>query len=100
MLFDADNDGFVDLVITAYTNLNRPPRKDAFLFPNDFPGATLHFYRNNGDGSFTEKTAAAGLAAARGRMRGAVFADFNNDGYSDLFLFRDDGAPLLYETPG
>jgi hypothetical protein len=100
VLFDADNDGFVDLVITAYTNLNRPPHKDAFLFPNDFAGATLHFYRNNGDGSFTEKTVAAGLASARGRMRGAVFADFNNDGYSDLFLFRDDGAPLFYENQG
>ena len=33
-------------------------------------------------------------------MRGAVFADFNNRGYSDLFLFRDDGPPLLYENQG
>jgi tetratricopeptide (TPR) repeat protein len=100
VLFDADNDGLLDLVITAYTNLNQPPQKDSFLFPNDFSGATLHFYRNNGDGSFTEKTSAAGLAAAKGRMRGAVFADFANRGYADLFLFRDDGPPLLYENQG
>ncbi len=100
VLFDADNDGFLDLVITAYTNLNQPPQKDPFTFPNDFSGATLHFYRNNGDGSFTEKTSAAGLGSARGRMRGAVFADFNNRGYADLFLFRDDGPPLLYENQG
>ena len=33
-------------------------------------------------------------------MRGAVFADFNNRGYSDLFLFRDDGPPLFYENQG
>ena len=85
VLFDADNDGFLDLVITAYTNLNQPPQKDPFTFPNDFSGATLHFYRNNGDGSFTEKTSTAGLASAKGRMRGAVFADFANRGYSDLF---------------
>jgi tetratricopeptide (TPR) repeat protein len=100
VLFDADNDGFLDLVITAYTNLNQPPPKDSFIFPNDFPGAALHFYRNNGDGSFTEKTSAAGLASAKGRMRGGVFADFNNSGYADLFLFRDDGPPLLYENQG
>ena len=100
VLFDADNDGFLDLVITAYTNLNQPPPKAPFTFPNDFSGATVHFYRNNGDGSFTEKTAAAGLASAKGRMRGAVFADFSNRGYSDLFLFRDDEPPLLYENQG
>jgi hypothetical protein len=100
LLFDADNDGFLDLVVTAYTDLNRPPRKDQFLFPNDFAGAITHFYRNNGDGSFTEATASVGLASARGRMRGAVFADFNNRGYNDLFLFRDDGPPLLYANQG
>ncbi|MFZ0959777.1 MAG: FG-GAP-like repeat-containing protein [Terriglobia bacterium] len=100
VLFDADNDGFLDLVVTAYTNLNQPPQKDPFLFPGDFSGASLHFYRNNGDGSFTEKTSTSGLASAKGRMRGAVFADFNNRGYSDLFLFRDDGPPLFYENEG
>ncbi len=60
----------------------------------------MRFYRNNGDGSFTDKTTAAGLAAATGRMRGAVFADFGNRGYLDLLLFRDDGPPLLYENQG
>ena len=100
VLFDADNDGFLDLVITAYTNLKQPPPKGPFIFPNDFSGSTVHFYRNNGDGSFTEKTSSAGLESAKGRMRGAVFADFANRGYSDLFLFRDDGPPLLYENQG
>jgi hypothetical protein len=96
VLFDADNDGFLDLVVTAYTNLNHPPEKDSFLFPNDFTGAETHFYRNNGDGTFTEITSSSGLGSAKGRMRGAVFADFDNDGYTDLCLFRDDGHPLLY----
>ncbi len=100
VLFDADNDGFLDLVITAYTNLNQPPKKDSFIFPNDFAGSTVHFYRNNGDGSFTDKTSTSGLASAKGRMRGGLFADFNNRGYSDLFLFRDDGPALLYENQG
>ena len=100
VLFDADEDGFLDLVVTAYTNLNDPPKKDSFLFPNDFAGAATHFYRNNGDGTFTEITSSSGLASAKGRMRGAVFADFDNDGYTDLCLFRDDGPPLLYANLG
>jgi hypothetical protein len=100
VLFDADVDGFLDLVVTAYTNLNDPPQKDSFLFPDDFAGAATHFYRNNGDGTFTEITQASGLASARGRMRGAVFADFANDGYTDLCLFRDNGPPLLYANLG
>jgi tetratricopeptide (TPR) repeat protein len=100
VLFDADVDGFLDLAVTAYTNLNDPPKKDSFLFPNDFAGATTHFYRNNGDGTFTEITSSSGLASAKGRMRGAVFADFDNGGYADLCLFRDDGPPLLYANLG
>ncbi len=100
VLFDADNDGFLDLLVTAYTNLEAPPKKDTFLFPDDFAGATLHFYRNNGDGKFTEVTTSSGLAAAKGRTRGAVFADFDNDGYTDLFLYRDDGPPMLFQNEG
>jgi len=100
VLFDADVDGFLDLVVTAYTNLNDPPKKDSFLFPNDFASATTHFYRNNGDGTFTEVTHSSGLASAKGRMRGGVFADFDNDGYTDLCLFRDDGPPMLYANLG
>jgi hypothetical protein len=69
VLFDADDDGFLDLVVTAYTNLNSPPQKAKFRFPDDFSGAATHFYRNNGDGTFTDITASAGLASARGRMR-------------------------------
>ncbi|MBZ5701418.1 MAG: FG-GAP-like repeat-containing protein [Acidobacteriia bacterium] len=100
VLFDADNDGFLDLLVTAYTDLNSPPQKEAFLFPDDFAGAAVRFYRNNGDGTFTEMTRAAGLASASGRVRKALFADFNNDGFQDLLFVRDDGPPLLYTGQG
>jgi len=100
VLFDADNDGFLDMVVTAYTHLNEPPGKEAFVFPNDFSGSATHFLRNNGNGTFTDASASAGLDSAQGRMRGAVFADFSNHGYNDLFLFRDDGPPLFYKNLG
>ena len=100
VLFDADNDGFLDLMVTAYTNLKTPPQKDTFAFPEDFPGVESHFYRNNANGTFTEITRSSGLSVARGRMRGAAFADFDNDGYTDLVLFRDDGPSLLFDNRG
>lgn len=100
ILVDTDNDGFLDLVVTAYTNVAKPPAQKAFSFPQDFPPVTSHLYRNNGDGTFTDMANSAGLAAARGHMRGAVFADFNGDGYMDLLFYRDDGSPLLFMNLG
>jgi hypothetical protein len=99
VLFDSDNDGFLDLVLTAYTDLGEPPHKDEFAFPDDFAGLTSRLFRNNGDGTFTDATASSGLTA-KGRMRKAVFADFNNDGYADLLFVRDDGSPILYINKG
>ena len=96
VLFDADNDGFLDLLVTVYTNFDHAPGQSLFRFPSDFPTATVHFYHNNGDGTFTEETVASGLASVKGRWLGAVFADFNNDGYTDLLLYRDDGPPVLF----
>jgi TolA-binding protein len=95
VLFDADNDGYLDLLVAGYTNLATPPDKPAFVFPDDFPGAQSHFYRNNGDGTFSDVTASSGLAVT-GRTRQAVFADFDNDGYTDVLLVRDDAPPVLY----
>lgn len=98
--FDSDNDGFLDLVVTAYTDLGTPPRRPSFKFPGDFEGTASHLYRNNSDGTFSDITATSGLASARGRMRSVVFGDFNDDGYADLVFLRDDAPPSLYLNQG
>ena len=100
LLFDADNDGLLDLVVTGYTNLNTPPHGASFRFPDDFPPNRIHFYRNNGNGTFTDITDSTGLGAVRGRFRNVLFADFNGDGYPDLVFLRDDGPPLYFENLG
>ena len=100
VLFDADSDGYLDLVVTNYSDLNSPPRKNTFDFPYDFDGGHSHFYRNNADGTFTDITESAGLNSAEGRMRGAVFGDLAGNGYTDLVFFRDNAPPLLFINHG
>jgi hypothetical protein len=73
---DFDNDGLLDLVITT---LN--------------PTECMTFYRNKGDGTFEDRTEAAGLRKQYGGLY-AVQTDYDNDGYLDIFICR--GAWLPY----
>lgn len=98
--FDSDSDGFLDILTTAYTDLSAQPHKALFRFPDDFEGGATHLYRNNGDGTFSDVTASSGLASVRGKLRSAIFADFNDDGYADLVFLREDAPPLLYLNRG
>jgi enediyne biosynthesis protein E4 len=100
LLFDADNDGFLDLLVTVYTDLSVPPSKESFTFPNDFAGANSRLYRNQHDGTFKEMTESAGLASNPGRTHKALAADFNHSGRMDLLLLRDNKPPVLYRNQG
>src|SRR5207245_7223018 len=84
---DDDNDGLLDL-----------------FSGNESKGDEVHLcelYRNDGDGTFTEVAAAAGVAVV-GFVKGVASGDFNNDGRPDIYLsllnapnilFRNDGPP-------
>ena len=63
---DYDNDGWLDLFVSSY-------------------GENV-FYRNNGDGTFTDITRQSGLGGRHGFWAGASWADFNRDGYLDLYV--------------
>ncbi len=98
---DIDNDGFLDLVATAYIHACKPRSSSPLpSSPDRSPAVVSHLYRNNGDGTFTDITASAGLESVRGHFRRVVFGDFNNDGYMDLLFLRDDGPPMLFLNQG
>ncbi|MDZ7723575.1 MAG: FG-GAP-like repeat-containing protein [candidate division KSB1 bacterium] len=72
---DYDNDGDLDLFFSNMTMYH------------DGHGGYGHnvFYRNNGEGYFTDKTDAVGLSTQRNDTRGAVAFDADNDGWLDIF---------------
>src|SRR6202050_3088364 len=84
---DYDNDGWVDIFLLSGTRLEGAPA-----------GATNRLYQNNRDGTFTDVTEKAGLRAA-GWANGVCIADYDNDGFDDIFctyfgqnrLYRNNG---------
>jgi enediyne biosynthesis protein E4 len=100
LLFDAEGNGTLDLLITVYTDLNAPPAKASFWFPNDFPSARSHLYHNQGDGTFREMNLADSLDQNPGRTRKALAADFGHSGRRDLLLLRDNKPPAFFRNKG
>lgn len=72
---DLDGDGYLDLMVSSWGM-------------ND----QLRFFKNNADGSFTERTSEAGLTGITGGLN-LVHADYNNDGYADVLVLRGAWIP-------
>lgn len=67
---DFNNDNLLDVIVSSW-----------------FPSHSLKYFKNNGDGSFTEKTETTGLMEIGGGLN-MVQADYNNDGFLDVFILR------------
>ncbi|HYX26754.1 MAG TPA: CRTAC1 family protein, partial [Thermoanaerobaculia bacterium] len=92
---DYDNDGRLDLYVGRYLD----PRK---AIPTTFyarNGEPNQLYHNNGDGTFTNVTAAAGVGDT-GLCLGSVWGDYNDDGRPDLYVVNDFGRKTLYRNNG
>ena len=84
---DYDNDGWMDIFLLSGTRLEGAP-----------PEATNRLYKNNRDGSFTDVTDKAGLRAV-GWANAVCVADYNNDGFDDIFI-TSFGQNRLYRNNG
>ncbi len=85
-VFDFDNDGLLDLF---FVNSGSLVKTDAGVQVNrSEPRYFNRLYRNNGDGSFQDATEKSGLSWARTGLygMGAATGDYDNDGFTDLFL--------------
>lgn len=102
--FDYDRDGDLDLYVGAYIlwdpDYNYYYAPDKFPGPLSYPGQQDALYKNNGDGTFTNVTEAAGLTNPDGRAMGVATCDIDNDGWVDIFVANDAMENYLYKNLG
>ncbi|HEV3418996.1 MAG TPA: CRTAC1 family protein [Candidatus Acidoferrum sp.] len=104
--FDYDNDGKLDLFVTRYMDWDADHNKicggdwHTYCPPNAFPATTCLLYHNRGDGTFEDVTERSGLASKKGRALGVAFADYDGDGFSDIFVSNDGMQQYLFHNNG
>jgi len=105
---DYNNDGLLDLFVSNYCQWN--PATEQACFANGHNGVRIicdprycdplpnMLYRNNGNGTFTDVSAQTGIAAHPGRGMGVAVADYDGDGYPDIFVANDNAANQLFHN--
>ena len=104
---DIDNDGDVDLYVARYVDFSVENNKYCTLFeavraychPHVYNSVPDILYRNNGNGTFTDITKDAGLNKA-GNGLGVVFGDYDDDGWTDIYIANDSTPNFLYHNKG
>ena len=106
---DYDRDGRLDLFVANYVtfDIDSVPRagqsescsEHLFCGPRGLPYGRHSLYRNNGDGTFAEVTGAAGIGKVPGGYGlTAVAADFDNDGWPDIYVACDSTPSLMFRN--
>ena len=105
---DYDNDGWLDLVLSNYTLWT--PEEDIvcrmrsglefYCNPRRYDPVPHRLYRNRGDGTFEDVTEKAGFAEPLGKGMGIAIADFDKDGWQDIFVANDTEPNFLYVNQG
>ena len=108
---DYDRDGKLDLFVANYIDMDLAtapvPESGPCLYksvmvacgPPGLQGGKNILYHNNGDGTFTDVSEAAGILTANGTYGlGVLTADFDNDGWPDIYVADDSTASALYQN--
>jgi len=106
--FDFDNDGDLDLFATNYVQWS--PASDIACYsatgardycgPRNYPPSPSILYRNDGDGIFTDVSVESGIQTTFGAGMGIVCADFNDDGFTDVYVANDAHPNQLWINLG
>ncbi len=107
--FDFDRDGKLDLYVVKYLDYDIKDnpycgfQREGYRMycdPRLFDGVPDQLFRNNGDGTFTDVSKAAGIANPAGKGLGVAFGDFDQDGYIDIYIANDGVRNFLYHNNG
>ncbi len=106
---DYDNDGHLDLIVSNYCDWTPgedpvcgglDPADRAYCHPDKYRAEPVLLYHNNGDGTFTEVSAKAGIGNLLGKGMGIAIADYDGDGLPDMFIANDNDRYLLIHNLG
>ncbi len=93
---DYNNDGLLDLFVVNYLDysLSTAHRCETdnivdYCSPNEYLGTPNILYRNNGDGTFTDVSQRSHISQYVGKGMGVSFADYDGDGFTDIFVSND-----------
>jgi enediyne biosynthesis protein E4 len=99
---DYDRDGCVDLFVGRYVKFDPKYRNyypaDNYPGPLDYEGDTNRLYHNNCNGTFTDVTDKSGIGAFKGRTMGVTAADYDGDGYPDIYVANDKTENFLFHN--
>src|SRR5437667_8584759 len=105
---DYDRDGRLDRFVANYLDFTPKGNKSCYLStgerdyctPKMYQPVPARLFRNRGDGTFEDVTERAGIGAAVGPGLGVVCADFNGDGWPDIYVANDGAAAHLWVNQG
>ena len=101
---DFDNDSYLDLYVGNYLNFD--PNYKYYYAPDGFPGPLAYdsqpdiLYHNNGDGTFDDVTQQMGIIDIDGRAMGVGAADYDDDGFVDIYVANDHTINYLWHNDG
>ena len=106
--FDYDNDGRLDLFVARYMDWDfvrgdlfcGTPAVRAYCHPDNFKPVTNLLFHQKADGTFEDVSAKAKIADAPGKGLGVAFADFDGDGFTDIFVANDSVRETLFHNRG
>ncbi|MBE3087003.1 MAG: CRTAC1 family protein [Bacteroidetes bacterium] len=99
---DYDNDGLLDLYVGNYVNFD--PQYKYFYAPDGFPGPMAYdsqqdvLYHNKGNGIFEDVTKSMGIIDIDGRAMGVGAADYDDDGFVDIYVANDHTVNYLWHN--